>query len=78
MSGSGSSAGASDRTTSGVFADGKPVDKTYRSRPVVSDDDAPEALGVASGYKPEVDRQAHPEDAWASEEVAGQWRWCSS
>ncbi len=37
-----------------IFADGKPVDKTYRSRPVVSDDEAPEALGVASGYKPET------------------------
>ena len=35
-----------------LFADGKPVDKTYRSRPVVSDEEAPEALGVASGYKP--------------------------
>jgi hypothetical protein len=35
-----------------VFADGKPVDKTYRSRGVVSDEEAPEALGVASGYKP--------------------------
>ncbi len=35
-----------------IFADGKPVDKSYRSRPVVSDEDAPEALGVASGYKP--------------------------
>jgi tetratricopeptide (TPR) repeat protein len=41
---------ASSDTT--VFADGKPVDKTYRSRRVVSDDEAPEALGVASGYKP--------------------------
>lgn len=37
-----------------AFADGKPVDKTYRSRRVVSDEDAPEALGVASGYKPET------------------------
>jgi len=37
-----------------VFADGKPVDKSYRSRPAVSDEDAPEALGVASGYKPGV------------------------
>ena len=37
-----------------VFADGKPVDKSYRSRPVVSDDEAPEILGVASGYKPEA------------------------
>jgi tetratricopeptide (TPR) repeat protein len=37
-----------------VFADGKPVDKTYRARRVVSNDDAPEALGVASGYKPET------------------------
>lgn len=37
-----------------LFADGKPVDRTYRSRPAVSDEDAPEALGVASGYKPEV------------------------
>jgi tetratricopeptide (TPR) repeat protein len=37
-----------------IFADGKPVDKTYRSRPAVSDDEAPEALGVASGYKPET------------------------
>ncbi len=35
-----------------VFADGKPVDKSYRSSQVVGDDDAPEALGVASGYKP--------------------------
>ncbi len=35
-----------------VFADGKEVDKTYRSVRSVSDDDAPEALGVASGYKP--------------------------
>lgn len=37
-----------------LFADGKPVDKSYRSRPVVSDEDAPEILGAASGYKPEV------------------------
>jgi WD40 repeat protein/Tfp pilus assembly protein PilF len=37
-----------------IFADGKPVDKSYRSRRVVSDDDAPEVLGVASGYKPET------------------------
>lgn len=38
-----------------LFADGKPVDQTYRSRPaIVSDKEAPEALGVASGYKPEV------------------------
>ena len=37
-----------------LFADGKPADKTYRSRPVVSDEDAPEALGTASGYKPET------------------------
>ncbi len=35
-----------------VFADGKPVDKTYRARRAVSDEEAPEALGVASGYKP--------------------------
>lgn len=37
-----------------MFADGKPVDKTYRSRQVVNDEEAPEALGAASGYKPEV------------------------
>ena len=37
-----------------LFADGKPADTTYRSRPVVSDEDAPEALGTASGYKPET------------------------
>jgi WD40 repeat protein len=37
-----------------IFADGKRVDKSYRSRRVVSDEDAPEALGVASGYKPEM------------------------
>jgi len=38
----------------GVFADGRPVDRTYKSRPVVGDEDAPEALGAASGYKPET------------------------
>jgi len=43
-----------------IFADGKPVDKTYRSRPVVNNDDAPEALGVASGYKPESIAQPLP------------------
>ena len=37
-----------------LFADGKPVDRTYRSRQVVGDEDAPEVLGVSSGYKPEV------------------------
>ena len=37
-----------------LFADGKPVDRTYRSRPAVSDEDAPEVLGAASGYKPET------------------------
>ncbi len=37
-----------------VFADGKPVDRTYRSRHAVGDEDAPEALGVASGYKPQT------------------------
>ncbi len=42
-------------STSDLFADGKPVDKTYRSRPaVVSDKEAPEELGAASGYRPEV------------------------
>ena len=46
--------GADPKQRSGIFADGKPVDKTYRSRPVVSDDEAPEALGVASGYKPDT------------------------
>ena len=38
----------------GVIAEGSPVDTTYRSRPMVRDEDAPEALGAASGYKPEV------------------------
>jgi flagellin-like protein len=37
-----------------LFADGKSVDKTYRARQIVSDEEAPEALGVASGYKPEI------------------------
>jgi hypothetical protein len=37
-----------------IFADGRPVDQTYRARRIISDDDAPEALGVASGYKPET------------------------
>ena len=42
-------------STSDLFADSKPVDKTYRSRPaVVSDEEAPEELGAASGYRPEV------------------------
>ena len=55
MSGSGSRQGEPIPSSSWtIFADGKPVDKTYRSRPVVSNDDAPEALGVASGYKPET------------------------
>ena len=48
------SGGANPNRHSDTFADGKPVDKTYRARRVVSDDDAPEALGVASGYKPET------------------------
>ena len=46
--------GADPKRQLDIFADGKPVDKSYRSRPVVSNDDAPEALGVASGYKPET------------------------
>ncbi len=37
-----------------LFADGKPVDRTYRSRRTVADEDAPEELGTASGYRPEV------------------------
>jgi len=37
-----------------LFADGKPADTAYRSRRVVSDEDAPEILGTASGYKPET------------------------
>jgi uncharacterized protein (TIGR03067 family) len=48
------SGGADPKRHSDTFADGKPVDNTYRARRVVSDDDAPEALGVASGYKPET------------------------
>ncbi len=34
------------------FADGKPVDRSYRSRPAVGGDDAAEVLGEVSGYKP--------------------------
>lgn len=37
-----------------LFADGKPVDRTYRSRRAIADEDAPEELGAASGYRPEV------------------------
>ena len=33
---------------------GGAVDVSYRSRPAVTDEDAPEALGLASGYKPET------------------------
>ena len=44
----------------GVFADGRPVDRTYKSRPVVEDEDAPEALGAASGYRPETIGQPVP------------------
>ncbi len=46
--------GADPKRQTDIFADRTPVDKTYRSRPVVSNEDAPEALGVASGYKPET------------------------
>jgi Tfp pilus assembly protein PilF len=48
------SGGASQEGDRAAFADENPVDKTYRSRAAVSDEDAPEALGVASGYKPET------------------------
>ena len=37
-----------------LFADGKPIDRSYRSRRTVADEDAPEELGAASGYRPEV------------------------
>jgi tetratricopeptide (TPR) repeat protein len=40
-----------DRT---ILAGGGPVDEIYRSRPAVSDEEAPVVLGTASGYKPEV------------------------
>jgi Tfp pilus assembly protein PilF len=37
-----------------VFADGKKPDRSYRSRPSISNDEAAEALGEASGYKPGI------------------------
>ncbi len=52
--------GADPKRQLEIFADGKPVDKTYRSRRVVNDEEAPEALGVASGYKPETIAQPIP------------------
>jgi Domain of Unknown Function (DUF1080)/Tetratricopeptide repeat len=58
-----------------MFADGKPVDKTYRSRRVVSDDDAPETLGVASGYHPEVIAQPLPRIRAARMRRNPPWLW---
>ncbi len=57
----------------GIFADGKPVDQTYRSRPVVSNEDAPEALGVASGYKPESISQPIPRIRARREHASLSW-----
>ena len=45
-----------------VFADGKPVDKSYRSRRVVNDDDAPEARRC-EWLQARNDQQIRSEDA---------------
>ncbi len=37
-----------------LFADGKPVDRSYRSRPMIRTEDAAEVLGTDSGYRPGV------------------------
>jgi Domain of Unknown Function (DUF1080)/Tetratricopeptide repeat len=58
-----------------MFADGKPVDKTYRSRRVVSDEDAPETLGVASGYRPETIAKPLPRIKAARRRSNFPWLW---
>jgi tetratricopeptide (TPR) repeat protein len=43
-----------------TLADGEAVDKGYRSHPAIDDEEAPEALGAASGYKPETSARPIP------------------
>src|SRR4051794_23078233 len=46
--------GKSPDASRDLFADGKPVDHSYHSRPITDGDEAAKTLGEVSGYKPET------------------------